>query len=403
MLLKIAWRNIWRSRTRSLVILVSVAVGLWAGIFLLAFYNGMAEQRVRSAIETEISHIQLHHPAFSEDHDLKFFIPDGRKILESIRQSAGLRVAAGRIFITGMAVSPIGSAGVKINAVMPAKEDSLTQLAAKLTSGIYFKDAVKNEILISEKLAQKLKLKVQRKMVLTFSDREGNIASGAFRVAGLYKTINAPYDEANVFIDVDDAAILAGMPGEINEIAILLDADKKLEAFVMKLAKEYPGVEIKKWTEINPEMKLLVTSMDQMMFFFMGIIMLALAFGIINTMLMSVLERTREIGMLLSLGMNKFRIFGMILLETVFLVMAGCPAGIIPALFTVMYTRKTGINLSVFSDTYSSFGYSSEVFPSLDSRDLGMIILLVIFTALVSALFPAWRALKLKPAEAIRK
>jgi putative ABC transport system permease protein len=140
-----------------------------------------------------------------------------------------------------------------------------------------------------------------------------------------------------------------------------------------------------------------------MMIFYMGIIMLALAFGIINTMLMSVLERTREIGMLLSLGMNKFRIFGMILLETFFLVLAGCPAGILPAMLTIMYTRRNGIDLSIFSDTFSSFGYSNVVFPSLQPGQFGMIMLLVVITALFSALFPARRALSLKPAEAIRK
>jgi ABC-type antimicrobial peptide transport system permease subunit len=140
-----------------------------------------------------------------------------------------------------------------------------------------------------------------------------------------------------------------------------------------------------------------------MMLVYMAIIMLALAFGIVNTMMMSVLERTREIGMLLSLGMNKARVFGMITFETLLLVLAGCPAGILASAITIMITRKTGISLKMFSEAFSSFGYSDMVYPSLTMRQFVTMMALVVCTALVSAIFPARRALSLKPAEAIRK
>lgn len=403
MLLKIAWRNIWRHKTRSFVILTAVAIGLWAGIFLMAFYNGMVEQRIRSAIEKEISHIQVHHPDFRKDHDLKYALTDGKGIVQTLRQESDIKSVSGRLIIYGMAASAAGSAGVNINGVTPESEAVLTQLPGKIISGNYFSDRLKNEILIGEKLAKKLKLELHSKTILTFTDRNGNIASGAFRIAGIYKTVNMPYDESNVFVKAEDAGQLAGMPGEFNEIGLLLNEDKKVDMVAERLSEKFPSFEILSWMEISPEMQLLVTAMDQMMLFYMGIIMLALAFGIINTMLMSVLERTREIGMLLSLGMNRLRIFGMILLETVFLVMAGFPAGIIPAIITIMYTRNKGINLSVFSDTFSSFGYSNVVFPSLTIAQFGMVLVMVVVTALLSALFPARRALKMKPAEAIRK
>lgn len=403
MLFRIAWRNIWRNKTRSIVILVAVAIGLWAGIFLMAFYNGMIEQRIKSAIESEISHLQIHHPDFRKDHDLRYFLADGRSVVESVNKEPGVKIAGGRLVIYGMVASAAGSAGVRINGVNAETEKALTKLPGKIVSGKYFSGEVKNEILIGRKLAKKLKLELNSKIILTFTDHAGDIASGAFRIVGIYQTVNTPYDESNIFIRAEDAGLLAGLPGQFNEIALLLEKDQDLDKVSAALVNKYPLLEVKNWMEISPEMELLVTAMDQMMIFYMGIIMLALAFGIINTMLMSVLERTREIGMLLSLGMNKFRIFGMILLETVFLVLAGCPAGILPAMLTIMYTRRNGIDLSIFSDTFSSFGYSNVVFPSLKLGQFGMIMLLVVMTALFSALFPARRALSLKPAEAIRK
>jgi ABC-type antimicrobial peptide transport system permease subunit len=120
-------------------------------------------------------------------------------------------------------------------------------------------------------------------------------------------------------------------------------------------------------------------------------------------MMMAVLERTREIGMLLALGMNKFKIFMMILLETLFLIIAGCPVGILLAFVSIGITQRTGIDFSNFSEAYSSFGYSSIIYPSLTARQFGIIMLLVFITALFSALFPARRALKLNPAESLKK
>ena len=150
-------------------------------------------------------------------------------------------------------------------------------------------------------------------------------------------------------------------------------------------------------------MELLVVTTGQTIYIFMGIIMLALAFGIINTMLMAILERTREIGMLLALGMGRIRIFCMILLETLLLVLAGAPAGIIPAILTVMYTRRNGIDLSAFSEVLSSFGWDTRVYPMLEPATLIRVLALVSITALLSALLPARRALRLKPADALRK
>jgi putative ABC transport system permease protein len=140
-----------------------------------------------------------------------------------------------------------------------------------------------------------------------------------------------------------------------------------------------------------------------MVFIFMGIIMLALAFGIINTMMMAILERTREIGMLIALGMNKLKVFVMILLETFFLISAGCPTGIAFGLITILITQKTGINLDQFSESYSSFGYDPSIYPSLTLKQFGIILVLVVLTAILSALFPARRALSLKPSESIKK
>lgn len=402
MLIKVAWRNIWRHKMRSLVIVLSVTFGLWAGLFIQAYVNGMIEERVKTAITKEISHIQLHHSDFKNDYDAKYTIQNGFQILTEISGFHQVKAVTGRVLSKGMITTSTGSAGIKINGIDPVSEDSVSQLRSNIIEGNYFSPQVKNEIIVGEKLMKKLKLKLNSKVVLTCLDKENNITSGAFRVKGIFKTQNTPFDEANIFIERNDLTVLLNIPGQIHEIAVLLLSNESLDTVYQILEAKYPIVKAETWKEVSPEMDLIVSS-GQSMMIYMGIIMLALAFGIINTMLMAVLERTREIGMLMALGMNKAKVFLMILLETIFLVFIGTPIGMLLGFITTTYFGRYGIDLSIYKDLYTSFGYSTITFPTLHLQDYYLIVELVIITSVVSALFPARKALSLNPSEAIRK
>lgn len=403
MLLKVSWRNIWRNKKRSLIIIAAVTIGVSTGIFLMAFYNGMIEQRVRSAIQNEISHIQLHHPEFRKDYDIKYYLNGGPAFLKQVRANHYVKYAAGRMITPGMIASASGSSGITINGIIPAQEDQLTGLKSKLIGGDYFDSLKRNEILIGEKQLKKLNLKLRSKTILTFQDVNGNIVSAAYRIKGIFKTANTPYDENNVFVNIRDVDSLAGLPHQYNEIAILLHSHRTLSNAESDFKKTFLAIEIKNWKEISPEIGLTVSVADQMVLIFMGIILLALAFGIINTMLMAILERTREIGVLLALGMNRIKVFNMVLIETVLLVMAGCPGGILIAMTAISITHHTGISFKQFTEVYSSFGYADVFFPELTGRQFVISMILVVTTAIIASLFPAWRALRLKPAEAMRK
>lgn len=381
----------------------AVSLGLWMGIFLMSFYNGMIEQRVKTAITTELSHIQLHHPEFRKDYDVKYILPNGRETCKIIKKNKNVNESVGRLIIKGMVASAAGSAGISLNAVMPEEENRLTKLKEKIVSGNYFNPVKLNEIIISNKLAKKLKLNLKKKVIVTFQNKDGDLATVAFRIIALYKTVNGPYDDNNIFVNIKSVDSLVGFPNAINEIAVLLRSNDVLNQNQDELNKLFPNLEIKNWKELAPDLGLTVSVGDQMVYIFMGIILLSIAFGIVNTMMMSVLERTKEIGMLLALGMNKVKIFLMILLETFFLILAGCPFGLVLAFSTILITQQTGISFSKFSEVYSSFGYSSVIYPIIHFGQFGSIMLLVFITAIFSALFPAIRALKLKPAESIKK
>ena len=403
MIVSISWRNIWRNRKRSLILMLAVTLGISSGMFVLAFYNGLIKQRLESALNKEVSHIQIHSKNFKQDYEIKEFIPNGMKILSEVQALQSVAHASARIVVQGMIASSTGSKGITINGIIPQYEQELTSLKDKVVEGNYFPSLHANEIIISTSLSNTLKVKKGNKIVLTFQDAHNDLVSAAFRIVGLYKSANGPYDEMHTFIPLQSIDSLAGIPGNIHEIALLIHNPENLDAVTSSLQQSYPAVLVEDWKTISPELGITMSVGDQMVFVYMGIILLALAFGIINTMMMSVLERTREIGMLTALGMNQWKIFSMILLETTFLILASTPIGMAISTIAVLITNHTGIELAMLKATASNYGYDPIVYPLLRWYDVEMTIILIISTALLSALIPARKAISLLPVESIKK
>lgn len=402
MLIRIAWRNIWRNRNRSLILAAAVAIGIWAGLFLVSFYNGLVEQRIETAISRELSHLQVHTPRFITEHDVRDVIPHGPALFDSLRALPEVASATGRVVVQGMIASARGARGITVTGVFPDFEAAITDLPGKVVEGGYFTPDKKNEIIISRLTSERLRLGLNKKAIVTFEDATGSMSSGAFRIVGIYQTSNRPYDERYAFVDAGDIDSLAGIDGQLSEIAIRLHRDEAMPVLQAGLTAAYPAVTVRNWQEISPELGLTVSVVDDMILIFMGIILLALAFGLVNTMMMSVLERTREIGMLLAVGMNKFRVFAMILLETGLLIMTGAPVGLALGLVTVAILHRTGIHLDRYAEAYSSFGYAPDIYPTLYADQLGMIVVMILATSVLAALFPARRALRLSPAVALK-
>lgn len=405
MLISIAWRNIWRNKLRSLVVILAVALGLFGILFMIGLSNGMVVQKIEASIHNELSHIQLHDSGFVQDPSLHYSINNAATVEENIASIPGVKAVCSRIKSMAMASTAATGAGVMVNAIDPAKEKQVSDIYEFITEGDYFeKESKSAPILISQKLSTKLKARLGSKIVITIQHTSGELAYGLFRVTGIYKTSNTMFDEPNVFIKKSDIIDLAGYdPSRATEIAVLLENEELTDQAVDRLKKIYPALSVMSWKELEPLLAGLSSMMDQMSYWLLVIILIAMAFGIINTMMMAVLERTRELGMLMAVGMNKRKVFLMIMLETVLLSLVGTLGGVIAGAVTIHYTGINGINFSKWAEGYEAWGYSALVYPMLyNSFYIGMTIL-VIITAIISSVYPARKALKLNPAAAIRE
>lgn len=404
MLFVLAWRNVWRNKARSGVIMGSVALGLFAGLFVLAIYKGMLDSRIRTVIRDEVAHLQVHHPRFKEDYEAQYTVPNGEDTRRRIKSLGEVAALAPRSVVQGMLSTGSGSNGVEIRGIEPAAEAEVSGLDQKVVQGTYFGSGRKNELLVGQKLRDKMKLKEGGKVVLTFTDKDNGVTAGAFRIAGVYRSGNTPLDERIVYVKMADLNPLLNTGTDYHELALLLKRDEAVEGVKSQVQGLFPGLLVESWKEVSPETELTITTVNQFSFIIVAIIMLALAFGIINTMLMAVLERTRETGMMVALGMNRRRLFALVLLETLFLTLAGAPVGLLLAALVVWYTGRAGINVERFAgQVMEQFGYSNIIYPQFPTGQIGAVLLIVVVTAFVAALFPAGKALGMEPVEALRK
>lgn len=405
----LAWRNLWRNPTRTLVLIGAIALGVWAALFMTGFATGMIKSYISNAIDQVVSHIQIHHPDYAEDQDVKFMLENPDQEAAKIAEREEVKAVTVRTLATGMISSAKGARGIRVKGIDPAQESVLTGLDQRIVDGGYLEGKRKNEILISRAIAEKLKVKVRSKLVLNMQDLQGEITPAAFRVVGIFHTGNKPFDEGHVFVARKDLNRLLTLtsdgavdPASLgHEIAMLLEDTKNL--LTVQSAITQPGWRVENYKEISPDLELYESQMEFVSTIYLSIIMLALTFGIINTMLMAVLERIRELGMLMGIGMNKMKVFLMIMLEAVFLGAVAAPIGLGLGILTIYFLGQHGLDLSMYSDSLEMYGMSPVVYFNVPAKVYWQIPVFVACTAILAALYPAYKAIKLKPVEAIRK
>lgn len=404
MLVLLAWRNIWRNKTRSLVIISSVALGLFAGLLVLSIFKGMMKGRIQTLVHQEVGHLQIHHKDFKKDLDPLFTIEHMDRWLKELHKNKWVKNFATRTITTAMLSTTTGSAGVQINGIIASQEISVSALDKKIIEGMVFHPNKNNEILIGRKLAKKMKLKLGHKLVLTLTDTASNLIAGAFRVAGIYQSENSVFDERNVYIKKEMLNEMLGIGAANHEISIILFNNDSCDLAKEQFKKIDTLALVETWKDISPETEMMNNTIDIYAVVLMMIILFALSFGIVNTMLMAILERTAEIGMMTALGMNKFRLFWMVLFETSILTLAGTPLGIGVSWFLIKHYERVGIDWSrMGKEMMSSFGFPTKIYPVFPTENFWTIVSIVLITAILSCIYPAIKALQLRPADALRK
>jgi putative ABC transport system permease protein len=401
-ILLLSWKNVWRNPLRSSVVIVSVVLATWSGIFMISFFNGMTLQFVTDQLDTYTSHVQIHQVDFVDEKMPHLVIENADTIIMEMNSNPNISSLAKRSVVQGLASSATNNFGVSIYGVDVLDEMKISGLYSYITEGNYLEDPARNPVLIGSELAKRLSLNLRSRIVLTFQDVDGNITAGAFRVSGIFRTPNTGFNEKTVYVKRSDINRLIGNTEAVHEIAIKIADFNQADTFANELSVGSSN-NVRSWGDLSPTLRYVDSTMSTMMYLIMGIIIIALSFGIINTMLMAILERTQELGMLRSVGMNKRRTFIMIMTETFYVTMVGAPIGLLLSWLTISWVGSVGIDLSMLSKGLEHYGFKSMIYPHLELKYYVNITLMMFFASFISAVFPATKALKLNPVEAVRK
>ncbi len=379
----------------------AMILGVWALAFGGSFFRSFLVSYVQEAIRYETSNGQIHHAEFQTDHNVRYTIPEPEAIMDALRANRHITAATARSIVNGMISSARQATGVRIIGVDPENESRVTNIDALLDTGAYLPEGTNNPVLIGAKLAEKLRVHARSRVVLTFQDINGNITAGRFRVAGILDANSITLNESSAFVRKEDLNRLVGVDGAVHEIAYTTAEGTDDEALARQLQGQFPALDIQSWKTLAPALVFMEQWMGSVLAMLIVIIMAALAFGIVNTMLMAVLERVRELGVLMALGMKRSRVFLMIMLETIFLSLAGGPLGLLAGYITTSWLGTTGIDLTDYSEGLEAIGYSSILYPTLAFEDYMQIVTGVVITAFLASLYPAWKAIRYDPVEAI--
>jgi ABC-type lipoprotein release transport system permease subunit len=421
LLLTLAWRNLWRHKRRTVMILFAFALGVWSMVVLAAISRGSLEQQLTNSILNLTGHVQIHAPGFRDDPVIQHrFAPPGAALVESagatslsrgprfdpLAEALGARdvIAWGaRVRVPAVIASERESAGVTLVGIEPQREQGLSFIPEAVTEGRYL--AVPDDVglLLGRKLAERLETELGRRVVLMSQDVNNQVADRGFRVVGIFDTQPQQMEEAYVFIGRATAQELLKMGETVTEIAVMTTDRDRLDAPLARLtAAAGPGHEVAPWTVIEPLLVLTQNITDVILIIWYVIVFAAMSFGLVNTLLMAVFERTREFGMFQALGMRPTHIVGQVLVESLILLALALALGNIAAWGTIE-SLQGGIDLSAVAEGMELVGVAPVIYPAWSAADLAAANILVFVLGVLASLYPAWRAARHVPIEAITR
>lgn len=410
-LLRIAWRSLWRGWRRSVIVVGAVTVGLVACLFLVAFSNAFVVQLVDTALETRLASVSIMAPGYARNPDVARNLPgDGRVIAEAVERFPGAH-ASPRLLADGLIQSARTNSRIALAGIEPERESLVSMVGRSFVAGGFPGPGEGGgarrlaEVAIGGELAERLGVSVGDKVVI---HTPGESGLGAFRVSGIFRTASTSFDKTMAFVRLAEAQRLLELPGRVTEVAVALDDPERVTALAafarVEVARALPGVEFEAltWREREPRLAAMLELMANTRWIAYAAVFIGMAFGIANALLMAVYERIREFGVLRSLGLPASHLVWLVLLESLLLTLGGSALGLAIGVPLVGWLGQSGLDLSRFSAGLNEFGIGAVLHLRLATRDVESPLWIAVVTALVAAAWPAWKAARLRPAEALR-
>ncbi len=408
-LIIMSWRNLGRNKRRTGLTVAAIAFAVIILIFFKAMQNGQYSQMIDNLVKTNSGHLQVQAEDFQEEGDINLSIDDPDAVIKLVENTPGVVAAVPRV-MTGMLVSHGDhSFGALVIGTDAKKEAEVTRIAKVIKEGEYLDPDDPEGVIMGHKLAKNLKATVGDEIIVMGAASDGSTAAAKLKVRGIFKMGQTDFDRNFLFANLNAVQEWTVMEGRVNVLAILLQGHKLIEPVKAQIQSGLDGMKDSTlklkaltWAEVMPGLDQGIKLDKAFGKITYGILLLVVAFGILNTFLMSAIERTREFGVMLAIGV-KPKVCGLlILLESQVLFLFSYVIGMILGSGITFIFQMTGIKMEGAQQMMEQFGMTGKIYPKLAPLVMTDTFLMVWLIVLVVALYPAWRVTRFQPVEALR-
>lgn len=403
-LVRMAWKNLWRNSHRTLIAMASIFFAVLLSVVTNSLQDGVFDNLVKNVVSFYSGYIQVHHQGYWDERILDNTFGEADSLRESIRRGQNITAVAPRLESFALASSQELTKGCMVVGIDPESEDQITSLSSKVAQGKYLSDN-DHDVLIGQGLAKRLNVQLGDTIVLLGQGFQGATAAGKYAIQGIVKFGSPELNDQALFLALKEAQVLYGAEGRLTSYVLGLDNPLYLDetASVVK-SKLTADFEVMTWEEMMPEIIQHIQTDKGSMYIIQGVLYLLVGLGILGTLLMMMVERKYEMGMLVAIGMKKAKLMQLMIIESVVTVLTGCAAGLLVSFPVVYWLHEYPIRISgKMGDVYEQFGFE-PVYPG--STDPAIFIsqgFIVLMVGLLLSLYPVIRIARLDPVQAMKK
>ena len=402
LLAALGWRNLWRNKRRTFITFTAIGVGVWSMISLASLMDAWAMSTFHASINTLIGHGQVHAEKYLDDPSVEHRMSPPSEQMRVLLKRPEVKAWTTRVRVSAIVQSERESAPVTLVGIDPKGEQGLSFIADAVVAGRYLENNNEPGILLGRKLAKRLRTDLNKRVVLMSQDSAGVIAERGIRVVGVFEAEQSETETLYAFIAIKQAQKMLNIKDEISEVSFVLHQQDLLPEYLNRLRNASPDLNVVSWSELEPFTQAMLDMSAGTIALWTAIMFILVAFGLINTLLMAVFERTREFGLVQALGMRPRLILIQVLIESMLLVGVGVLVGLVAGVMTIGVFNE-GLDLGALAEGATTFGAGRVLYPQMDWLQGMYITMFVWLMGIVVSLYPAWHAARGVPVDTINK
>jgi len=403
--LRMAWRNIWRNRRRTWLTATAMIFSNVLLVFMISLQFGSYDMMIDNTLKLFSGHLQVQADGYQDNPKLRTSIPDVRSLTATLRAAMPATRIAPRAAGFALVSSEERSFGVEVVGVDPASEPGVSTVPGMVTQGRYLRESDAGAIVIGAAMARNLKVGIGAELTLLGSGRDGSFAAGIAHVIGIFDSGSSDMDRAFAEVPLTWFQEIFAMRGHGNSIAIAVDGLDEVAAARAAAAaaiRDRGDLVVLDWNALHPGLRQAIQADLSSGWFMYGVLVILVGFSVLNTQLMSVLERTREFGVITALGVRPRRLASLVMQETALMALVGLGLGLFLGWLVTLYFHAHGFSYSGMEELAERFNLPGKMYPSITPKTLILGPAVVFFFSLLAAVYPALRLFRLRPVDAMR-